>query len=142
MDFKKLFSTDYLFDTSPPTNFQWSTELYIIFAIIIAISVITIILSPILLNKQIQRFHKSFLQKTSITYLSLSIVSILLIFSRLQNINFFSMRFLLLTTIFLMIGLTLYFIYELLKEIPPFQKTLTQNLKKQKYLPHKKKKKK
>mgnify|MGYP000573349800 CR=1 FL=1 len=141
MDFQRLFSLSRLFDTRPSSSFKYSDLLLYWFSMSSLAWIIFMFIINRLLGSKQQNLNRLFCFKLARYYLISNLTGLFFLLARVQNIPLFGMRFFLLVTILIQIGMALYFVFEKHKKFPAYQKKYLKELERQKYLPKKRKKK-
>lgn len=139
MDFDLLFDVDRLFDNAPPSSFEWGNEFLYSFIAIAIVAFVTRVFASRVLKDQTQKYIKALVNQISTVYFWLAAIGIFLVLARTQFIQFFSMRFFLLTLILTLFGFAIYYITVFFTQLPGYQARLSQSQKQRRYLPQAKK---
>ena len=142
INFADVFSFDRLFQTTLPSTFSLKQEVFLIFIVITVLSFLVQLVNGRLFNKEKHESTlKQYVAKISQYYMMVGLFGLFFWFSRVEGLSIFAMRFWLLLTFTIGIGMIGYFYYEFKHILPLVQQQHVQLLEKQKYLPKKKKKK-
>jgi hypothetical protein len=137
-DFSKLRDWQYLSNPYPPSDFPLKNDLFIIAGVLVIIGILWWII--------LGRFQKKYKilegPRYRIFYFSLffGIIISILVFFRIEGIPYFSSRFVFLLFLFAMFVWFLSILYFLIRKYPREKAEYNDKLRKDKYLPKKRKK--